>query len=237
MTTQPPASFQVSLVAESEIPALVSLIVPTFAHYEVERIFGNTTDPEALTAAGQRHRLAWQQHKDETGLPSGVKCTTRDPETGEDVMAACAYWFIFPSSRSAEEMAETNYLISGEWLAPQDGERERAQRIMQPTVDVRRKWLSNRPHAILMYMATDPAWRRRGAATAVVQWGLERCRELKIPAFLEASEDGKKVYQKLGFEVVDEVVMEMGGETARFPAMMWWPPGTEEEAKQPLTGR
>lgn len=228
--------FQVQLASESEIPSFVSLIVPTFANYEVEQLFGNTDTPEAIEAAKQRHLRALREHKEETGLESGVKCTTNDLGTGKEVIAACAYWFIFPHPRSKENIARTNYLISGEWLDENSAQREKAVRSMQSTVDIRRKWLSGRPHAILMYMATEPAWRRRGAATAVVKWGLEKCKQMGIPAFLEASEDGKKVYEKLGFEVVDEIVMELEQETARFPAMIWWPPGTREEDKRPLAG-
>lgn len=83
-------------------------------------------------------------------------------------------------------------------------------------------------------MATDKDWRRKGAATACVQWGLDLCKELGILAYLEASEQGAPVYRRLGFETVDEVACEVDGEVARFPAMIWWPPGTKDEDKKPL---
>jgi GNAT superfamily N-acetyltransferase len=220
-------SFTISLASPTDIPAL--------AHYEIERLFGNVPTPSGIAAATERHHHACKEHREETGLDSAVKCTTINPDTGKEDLAACAYWFIFPEPRTEEWMSRPNHLIAGSWLPEENGEREKAQAIMQPISSVRQKWLSQRPHAILMYMATAPEWRRQGAATAVVKWGLERCKELGIPAFLEASEDGRKVYEKLGFEVVDEVVMEMPSEgTARFPAMMWWPPGTEEGQKRPL---
>ena len=67
-----------------------------------------------------------------------------------------------------------------------------------------------------------------------VQWGIERCRELGIPAYLEASAEGRPVYEKLGFEVVEEVPVELDGNIEIERGMMWWPPGTEDKQKKPL---
>jgi hypothetical protein len=40
-----------------------------------------------------------------------------------------------------------------------------------------------------------------------VQWGLARCREESLPAYLEASPNGFFLYQKLGFIEIDVVVV------------------------------
>lgn len=87
---------------------------------------------------------------------------------------------------------------------------------------------------MLTYMATYKDWRRQGAATACVQWGVDLCKELNIPAYLEASEAGDPVYRRLGFEDVDEVHVQVDGSTTSFPTMMWWPLGTNAEDKRPL---
>lgn len=78
-------------------------------------------------------------------------------------------------------------------------------------------------------MATDNAYQRLGAATKVVQWGLDRCRELGIPAYLQSSAAGVPVYERLGYEVVDEVHLD--GHPLK--VMIWWPRGTKEEEKRP----
>ncbi|KAK3053044.1 hypothetical protein LTR09_005670 [Extremus antarcticus] len=226
-------AFEIRVAAEHDIPALTALIIPTFAHYHIEQMLGN--HPSAIEAASARHLRAHREHIAETGEASGIKCMALDPNSGEEVMAACAYWYFFPHPRSQESMDPSpNYLLSADWVPEENGEREKMRRCLQPVLTTRRKWVQGRGHAILMFMATEPAWRRQGAATAVVRWGLERCRELGIPAFLEASEEGAPVYKGLGFEVVDTVVMEVEGERAEFPVMMWWPPGTEEWEKKPL---
>ncbi|KAK3697204.1 hypothetical protein LTR37_017605 [Vermiconidia calcicola] len=221
--------FHVELASEEELPDLVGLIIPTFAHYGLEQLVGNFNTPEGIKAATERHLRAWRDHVEETGRPLGVKCLHQDAASGQETMVACAYWAVFDRPRSPEDMEKVNYLLSGAWLPEEQRVMARAR--LQPVLDMRTKWLAGRGHAILMYMATDTAWRRQGAATAVVQWGLDLCKELGIVAYLEASEEGRPVYQKLGFEVVEEVEFEPG-EVGR--AMIWWPLGTKEDDKRPM---
>ena len=227
----PTSQFRTELVSNAEIPKLVELIVPTFAIYSVERILGNDGTPESIKAATERHLHAAKQYTDETGRLCAVKCT----DTATGALAACAYWLIYPKPRSRENTLRGQYLVSASWLP--DGEhKDAALKAMRPVAEKQAKWTMGRPFALLMYMATDPAWRRKGAATAVVQWGLDVCAELGIMAYLEASPHGAPVYEKLGFEVVDQVECEVEGEVSRFPAMIKWPAGTKEEEKRPPQG-
>lgn len=80
-----------------------------------------------------------------------------------------------------------------------------------------------------MWLATDPAFARLGGATNCVQWFIDRCEELAIPAYLEASDAGAPVYQRLGFEIVDHV----GDGEFTFPVMIRWPESYPDEQKSP----
>lgn len=80
-----------------------------------------------------------------------------------------------------------------------------------------------------MWMATDPAFARLGGATKCVQWFIDRCEELEVPAYLEASDAGAPVYQRLGFEIVDHV--DDGDLT--FPVMIRWPRSHSDEQRKP----
>ena len=227
----PTSRFHIELVPNEEIPKLVELIVPTFAIYSVERVLGNDGTPESVKAATGRHLHAAKQYTDETGRLCAVKCI----DTASGALSACAYWLVYPRPRSREDTLKGQYLASASWLP--DGERkDAALRAMRPVAEKQAKWTMGRPFALLMYMATDPAWRRKGAATAVVQWGLDVCAEMGIMAYLEASPQGAPVYEKLGFEVMDQVECEVDGEVATFPAMIRWPPGTKEEDKRTAQG-
>ena len=226
------SNFRVEECREEDLPDLVELIIPTFAQYAMEIFLGNIDTPEAIHAATERHIRAWREHMDETGRPCAIKCVHRDPDSGKETLVACGEWFIFDKPRSPEDMRKVHHLISASWL---EGERrQKAERMFKPVIDTRAKWLSGQGHAILMFLATDKAWRRQGAAKSCVKWGLEKCEELRIPAYLEASQQGRPVYERLGFEVVEQLHMDVEEEKSFEPAMMWWPPGTKPEYKKPV---
>ncbi|KAI1097439.1 putative GNAT family acetyltransferase [Jackrogersella minutella] len=39
----------------------------------------------------------------------------------------------------------------------------------------------------LTFIGTDPAYERRGAATKMVRWGIEKCKKENVPAYLEST--------------------------------------------------
>ncbi|KAK0727596.1 hypothetical protein B0T26DRAFT_765848 [Lasiosphaeria miniovina] len=83
-------------------------------------------------------------------------------------------------------------------------------------------------HLHLLLLATHPAYRRRGAATTMLEWGKEAARR-KLPAVpltLFSSPIGRAVYPRLGFaEVGTPVVVQVPDEAEHlsFPAMEWRP--------------
>lgn len=52
-------------------------------------------------------------------------------------------------------------------------------------------------------MGTDPAYRGRGAASLLLQWGIKQCEAHKAPAYLESTLDAAKFYKKRGFTPVE----------------------------------
>lgn len=222
------SNFHVSPARDEDVGACTSIITDAFAAFSIERQLGNTNDAEGRKAAAQRHLRAWREHEEDTGLHPAVKCTHRDPHNGKETIIACGLWFIYPKPLSRNEERGADYLISGTWLP--DDQTAKIKQIFRPAIEVREKWTAGRGYGLLLYMATAAKWRRKGAATACVEWGMERCREMGIPAYLEASKEGAPVYERLGFEIVDQVCQEIDGKKVEFPAMMWWPPGTRHAA-------
>ncbi|KAI1290715.1 putative GNAT family acetyltransferase [Xylaria venustula] len=51
----------------------------------------------------------------------------------------------------------------------------------------------------LTFMGTDPAHKRRGAASMMVRWGLEQCDKDGVPGYLESTLDAAPFYEKMGF--------------------------------------
>jgi GNAT superfamily N-acetyltransferase len=54
-------------------------------------------------------------------------------------------------------------------------------------------------------LAVRSAYRRRGAGSLMVQWGVEKADEMGIESFVEASWYGSQVYRKHGFLYIDDV--------------------------------
>ena len=57
-----------------------------------------------------------------------------------------------------------------------------------------------------MSMVTRQCYRRQGAASLLINWGVQRAREDGVPAYLEASALGKPAYERFGFHEVGERV-------------------------------
>jgi ribosomal protein S18 acetylase RimI-like enzyme len=68
---------------------------------------------------------------------------------------------------------------------------------------------------VLAILVTDPNYQGRGVGSLLCNEGLRIADQEKLPAWLEASAKGRKLYQRLGFEDVVEIVTDLskyGGE-------------------------
>lgn len=72
--------------------------------------------------------------------------------------------------------------------------------------------MRGRKHWYLELVATRPEHQGQGAAGKLLRWGIERADEDVMEAYLEASPDGKPIYEHLGFKEVDRLVVELEGE-------------------------
>ena len=61
----------------------------------------------------------------------------------------------------------------------------------------------------LSALGTRPKYQKQGAASLLVQRGVEKADDFNIPAYLEATTDGKGVYMKHGFEEVEKFKLEL----------------------------
>ena len=57
-------------------------------------------------------------------------------------------------------------------------------------------------------MVTHPEHRRCGAASLLMRWGLEQVDRDGLEAYIDASSDGKLLYEHFGFKPAKEVVYE-----------------------------
>lgn len=68
------------------------------------------------------------------------------------------------------------------------------------------------PHYYLQLLGVEPEWQCKGIGSALLRPVLERCDREGAAAYLEASsERNRALYERHGFEVVDEVRLPAGG--------------------------
>ncbi|KAF2717253.1 hypothetical protein K431DRAFT_196001, partial [Polychaeton citri CBS 116435] len=59
---------------------------------------------------------------------------------------------------------------------------------------------------VLMAMVTRGSYRKQGAGSMLIDWGVNKAKQDRVPAYLEASSAGKPVYERCGFEQVGETI-------------------------------
>jgi ribosomal protein S18 acetylase RimI-like enzyme len=72
--------------------------------------------------------------------------------------------------------------------------------------DRHEKYMGRRRHWYLELIATKREVKGSGAGRKLVQWGLEKVDADGCEAYLEASPEGKGLFEKLGFRVVERLV-------------------------------
>jgi len=75
----------------------------------------------------------------------------------------------------------------------------------------RKRIMGERKHWYLECIATSPGWQGKGAAGKLIRWGLEKVDEEGVEAYLEASPDGKPIYEHFGFGEVERLVVDLEG--------------------------
>jgi GNAT superfamily N-acetyltransferase len=73
--------------------------------------------------------------------------------------------------------------------------------------------LDGQPEGLILSVWTDPAHRRRGLATRIMGAILEWCRERGVTRVtLHASEEGRGIYERLGFRQTNEMRLDVAGD-------------------------
>ena len=73
---------------------------------------------------------------------------------------------------------------------------------MKTIQDANRDWFEPRygdQQVVLLAMSVHPDFQRRGIASAVVRWGMDKAAEQKAAVTLFATEVGAHLYSKMGF--------------------------------------
>ncbi|KAJ7815671.1 hypothetical protein B0H14DRAFT_2681265 [Mycena olivaceomarginata] len=74
----------------------------------------------------------------------------------------------------------------------------------------------------VVLLAVDPVYQYQGVGQTLLQWGLDQAATESLDVYLEASDAGKRLYEKNGFELVGWNILadeKTPGGSLRWPAM------------------
>ena len=144
--------------------------------------------------------------QDLVGLPSSAGVVgPADLETiarsTDGRVVGISIWKIYERERSAEELAADEQKAAREPLPP-TADAAFLAAFFGAVGAAKKELLGGRPYVLLHMLGTDPAHHRRGVGSLGLQWGLAQADRLGVEAYLEASEMGRPLYARWGFEEV-----------------------------------
>jgi GNAT superfamily N-acetyltransferase len=146
--------------------------------------------PAQLDLATARHTAAFEE-----GSERNVFVQIVDPANG--AIMGGAKWQFWPHDPKRPLTFPVDYVDD----STPEGKAERtfAQKVMDEFMGRRARDMAM-SHGLLDLCFTVPEYERKGVASALVSWGLERTDREGWVAFTEASARGWPVYERLGFE-------------------------------------
>jgi GNAT superfamily N-acetyltransferase len=85
----------------------------------------------------------------------------------------------------------------------------------------------------LRQMATLPAYWRKGAATMLCKWGMEKARKVSVAVPMFASPMGKRLYESLGFKELGTFRVQVDGEDEVLVVhALTWEPAWEQKSEE-----
>ncbi|PMD14902.1 acetyltransferas-like protein [Hyaloscypha hepaticicola] len=94
---------------------------------------------------------------------------------------------------------------------PEGSDVEIANRFFENLLTGHERIMKGRKHWYLEFLATRPEEQGKGAAGMLLRWGIQKADEEGTEAYLEASPDGKPIYEHYGFEETERLVVSLEG--------------------------
>ncbi|PGH01464.1 hypothetical protein AJ79_07902 [Helicocarpus griseus UAMH5409] len=106
---------------------------------------------------------------------------------------------------------DTDAYLEAPWRWPEGTKMEVLDTWTSKVDDVSRRVFGSTPCYCLSYIGTDPKHQRRGAATMLIRWGMERSMSENVPIQLESTMIAWPLYEKLGFQAKANICMQLEG--------------------------
>ncbi|OJD18688.1 hypothetical protein AJ78_01303 [Emergomyces pasteurianus Ep9510] len=106
---------------------------------------------------------------------------------------------------------DTESYIEAPWRWPEGTRMDILNEWTKRVEEVSNEVIGTTPCYCLSFMGTHPRHERRGAASMLIRWGLERSTKENVPIQLESTMVAWPLYKKLGFEDKGRIQMQLEG--------------------------
>jgi GNAT superfamily N-acetyltransferase len=173
----------------ADIPSMVEAFLSAFStNPAVSRIFPATSS-EVQASRREGFTAGFQN-------PDAHFLVVEDVSTSPPTFVAFAKWLEYHAS-SPYDPLPTNW--------PQDGDPEFAREFLGDLNRKHRQIMAERKHWFLDLLVARREFHGKGAGRMLLEWGCTKADEAGWEAYLDSTPDGFRLYEKLGFKVVQTV--------------------------------
>lgn len=126
--------------------------------------------------------------------PNARFLVVTDTATTPETFVAFAKWNVVPTDAPSPPLPDN-------W--PEEGNPELANEFFGKLAEMHEEIMGSRLHWYLELIATRPAYQGKGAGGMLMQWGVNRSDEDSLECYLDATPEGKPLYEKYGFRELE----------------------------------
>ncbi|KAJ5183801.1 hypothetical protein N7492_001417 [Penicillium capsulatum] len=175
-------SFEIGPASKADAPALTEVFLAAFDDDFNRTMFPPTPDVRAFAS----ENLLTSDNENEIILKATA---SDDPST----MVAFAKWI-----RPGKAHTDADHPQGAVWPASSDS--ALCDLFFGTMSQHHKELMDGRPHYYLEILGVHPNYQRRGLASRLLKWGLERADQDGVEVYLSSSPEGKPMYEKYGFQ-------------------------------------
>ncbi|KAF2665364.1 acyl-CoA N-acyltransferase [Microthyrium microscopicum] len=126
-----------------------------------------------------------------------------DTEAGNKVVGAAIWLFPVSAELASQAPVATVSLVG----IPEQNHEAKAELIKMIEAG-RKEIMGTREHVYLASIAVRPDAQRQGIGKKLTEWGIDEAQRLELPIYLDATPQGKGLYEKFQFELIEEVAFD-----------------------------
>ncbi|KAK7903157.1 hypothetical protein LTR67_001174 [Exophiala xenobiotica] len=164
--------------------------------------------PKGATLASITH-LVHSYENDMENDPTCYIMIVKEAMSGE--VASFAIWHFCPP-RTQDEIDRE--MLMDDFPFPGDANKELGKRLIHNSIRKRHEAVAanigaQRPYAYLAAVGTSPKYQKQGAASQLLNWGVERADDQDLAIYVEASPAALRLYEKHGFREVGRLQLDL----------------------------